>query len=85
MARPVLNGTSVNNLLLARAKTLADDPAYFWPRLLGDSSMQNCSNLEKLLAGCEIIAALDDLGLLLAVSDEAADRAEPVSPELVQG
>ncbi len=83
MARPVLNGTSVNNLLLARAKTLADDPADFWPRLLRESSMQNCSDLEKLLAGCEIIAALDDLGLM-AVSDEAADRAEPVSPELVQ-
>ncbi|MBA2242997.1 MAG: hypothetical protein H0W04_08945 [Chthoniobacterales bacterium] len=46
--------------------------------------MQNCSDLEKLLAGCEIIAALDDLGLM-AVSDEAADRAESVSPELVQG
>ena len=40
----------------------------FWARLLQDESMQRCSDLERLLTGCEIIAALDDLDLL----DDAA-------------
>jgi hypothetical protein len=40
--------------------------ADFWQRILADGSLQNCANLEKLLAGCEIIAALDDLDLLAA-------------------
>jgi hypothetical protein len=40
--------------------------AAFWQRILCDGSLQNCNDLEKLLAGCEIIAALDDLELLAA-------------------
>jgi hypothetical protein len=40
--------------------------ADFWQRLLSDRTLQECENLEKLLVGCEIIAALDDLELLAA-------------------
>ena len=40
--------------------------ASFWQRILSDGSLQNCEDLEKLLAGCEIIAAVDDLDLLAA-------------------
>lgn len=40
--------------------------AAFWQRILSDGSLQNCDDLEKLLAGCEIIAALDDFELLAA-------------------
>ena len=38
----------------------------FWERILGDEQLKNCSDLEKLLAGCEMIAALDRVELLLA-------------------
>jgi hypothetical protein len=40
--------------------------ANFWQRILADNSLQDCADLEKILAGCEIIAALDDLDLLEA-------------------
>ncbi|CAN5164584.1 hypothetical protein BH20VER2_BH20VER2_13840 [soil metagenome] len=40
--------------------------ATFWQRILSDGSFDCCDNLEKLVAGCEIIAALDDLDLLAA-------------------
>ena len=38
----------------------------FWERIVNDESLTNCNNLEKLIAGCEIIVALDDLDLLAA-------------------
>ena len=38
----------------------------FWDRILKDGSLQDCNDLEKLLVGCEIIAAVDDLDLLAA-------------------
>jgi hypothetical protein len=56
----------VNTLLAPAARPVADQSANFWARLFTDSSMQSLGDLEKLLAGCEIIAALDDLDLLTA-------------------
>ena len=38
----------------------------FWERLVNDEQLQDCSSLEKLIAGCELIAALDQIELLLA-------------------
>jgi hypothetical protein len=38
----------------------------FWLRIINDGALQNCDALEKLVAGCEVIAALDDLDLLAA-------------------
>jgi len=38
----------------------------FWQRILNDEELRDCDNLEKLLAGCEIIAALDGRDLLAA-------------------
>lgn len=38
----------------------------FWERILGDEQLRDCNNLEKLLAGCEIIAVLDGGDLLAA-------------------
>jgi hypothetical protein len=38
----------------------------FWKRILDDEELKECNNLEKLLAGCEIIAALDGRDLLAA-------------------
>ena len=43
-----------------------ENGATFWQRILNDETLRNCDNLEKLVAGCEIIAALDDLDLLAA-------------------
>jgi hypothetical protein len=38
----------------------------FWKRILSDEELRDCDNLEKLLAGCEIIAVLDGRDLLAA-------------------
>ncbi|HWM26027.1 MAG TPA: hypothetical protein VNP98_14510 [Chthoniobacterales bacterium] len=38
----------------------------FWLRLLQDEELRDCDNLQKLLVGCEIIAALDGVDLLAA-------------------
>ncbi len=40
------------------------DEPNFWQRLLSDRTLQQCENLEKLLIGCELIAALDDSTML---------------------
>jgi hypothetical protein len=46
--------------------TFRDIPADFWKRILNDEQLCECSNLEKILAGCEMIAALDEMDELLA-------------------
>jgi hypothetical protein len=38
----------------------------FWHRLLNDEQLSACDDLEKLVIGCEIIAALDMVDLLAA-------------------
>ena len=38
----------------------------FWSRILTDEELGDCDNLQKLLVGCEIIAALDAVDLLAA-------------------
>jgi hypothetical protein len=38
----------------------------FWRRILRDEKLRDCDNLRKLLVGCEIIAALDGVDLLVA-------------------
>jgi len=38
----------------------------FWQRLLNDQALRHCDDLEKLVIGCEIIAALDEVDLLAA-------------------
>ena len=51
--------------LLGTNETKAFAPD-FWLRLLRDEELRHCDNLEKLLVGCEIIAALDGVDLLAA-------------------
>jgi hypothetical protein len=41
-------------------------PPTLWERILNDEQLRDRNNLEKLLAGCEIIVALDGLDLLAA-------------------
>jgi len=38
----------------------------FWRRILNDEDLRDCDNLQKLLVGCEIIAAVDSIDLLAA-------------------
>ena len=61
----LLNQRSVINPTLSTTATQNSSIA-FWQRIVNDGALQNCADLEKLLAGCEIIAALDDLELLAA-------------------
>jgi hypothetical protein len=62
--------TSANQLLVINPTlhptTFETVTASFWQRLLSDCALQNCDDLEKLVAGCELIAAVDDLDLLAA-------------------
>ena len=47
-------------------KGSAQGPLSFWERLVEKEELQGCEALEKLLVGCEIIAALDGVDLLAA-------------------
>ena len=47
--------------------TKAKSPAAsFWLRILSDEELSACDDLQKLVVGCEIIAALDAVDLLAA-------------------
>ncbi len=41
-------------------------PPPFWQRIINDEALADCDDLAKLIAGCELIAALDDFELLAA-------------------
>jgi hypothetical protein len=43
-----------------------DTASNFWMRILNNEELQNSDDLEKLVVGCEIIAALDAVDLLAA-------------------
>ena len=53
-------GTPLTELRLRRI------PANFWELFLNHEQLRGCDNLEKLVAGCEVIAALDQIDDLLA-------------------
>ena len=44
-------------------RSVADN---FWFHILTDEALDGCDDLQKLLVGCEIIAALDAVDLLEA-------------------
>ena len=62
----LLNRTSVINPTHFTDTAANTSGLNFWQRILNDGALENCADLEKLLAGCEIIAAVDDLELLAA-------------------
>ena len=45
------------------SRSVADN---FWFHILTDEALGDCDDLQKLLVGCEIIAALDAVDLLAA-------------------
>ena len=56
------NGADAANFQSARRRI----PVNFWELFLSDEQLIGCDNLEKLVAGCEVIAALDQIDELLA-------------------
>ncbi len=40
--------------------------ANFWLRLFNDEAVRSCDDLEKIVIGCELIAAVDAVELLAA-------------------
>jgi hypothetical protein len=60
-----LNAVMLNPAIVDFVKT--NDPAtLFWNRILNNEELQHADDLEKLVVGCEIIAALDAVDLLAA-------------------
>jgi hypothetical protein len=62
----MLNYSSVINPTQFTDTAVNHSGINFWQRILNDAALESCDALEKLLAGCEIIAAVDDLDLLAA-------------------
>ena len=60
-----LSATMLNPAIIepARSSVISGD---FWLRLLNDEQLNDCDDLEKLVIGCEIIAALDMVDLIAA-------------------
>ncbi|MEY2482992.1 MAG: hypothetical protein QOK24_1520 [Verrucomicrobiota bacterium] len=56
----------LNLAVVIESKTTSSITENFWFRILRDEKLRDCDDLEKLLAGCEIIAALDNADLLAA-------------------
>lgn len=66
LAYALLKGSFViNPSALERARP-ADSWDGFWVRLLADEELRGYDDLQKLVIGCEIIAALDAVDLLAA-------------------
>ncbi len=63
LAQPVLKRDRVitTPLFSQTSRALTTD---FWTELLSHKAMEPLTDLERLVTGCEIIAALDDLELL---------------------
>ncbi len=66
LARPLLKGFSMLTPALLRSAKVNEVNADFWLRLFNDEALKNSDDLEKIVIGCEIIAALDGVDLLAA-------------------
>jgi hypothetical protein len=54
------------NPTLAKRPELNRISPDFWLRLLNDDTLRDCDDLEKLVIGCELIAALEAVDLIAA-------------------
>jgi hypothetical protein len=67
MARAVLKKAGMlNPATVIESKATSSVANTFWFRILRDEQLRDCDDLQKLLVGCEIIAALDGVDLLAA-------------------
>lgn len=56
----------LNPAVVIESKATSSLTENFWFRILNDEKLRDCNDLEKLLVGCELIAALDSAELLAA-------------------
>lgn len=66
MARPLLKEADMLNPAVIESNATRSAAQNFWSRILTDEELGDCNDLQKLLVGCEIIAALDAVDLLAA-------------------
>jgi hypothetical protein len=66
LARALLKKADMLNPATVTGPKTNSGRSDFWPRLLKDEQLCDCDDLQKLLVGCEIIAALDGVDLLAA-------------------
>ena len=66
VAHAVLKERSMLNPAVVEPLDAKPSRGDFWLRLLNDKALRNCDDLEKLVIGCEIIAALDTVEMLAA-------------------
>ena len=67
VAHAVLKKSNVLNPTLVIESRKWNSPAdNFWFRIVTDETLRDCDDLQKLVIGCEIIAALDAVDLLAA-------------------
>jgi len=52
--------------VLLETASVKEISADFWLRLFNDEALRDCDDLEKLVIGCEIIAAYDAVDQLAA-------------------
>jgi hypothetical protein len=64
VALGLLNGMPNSTDLFGESTFRISSPS-FWERVCNDEQLDGCSALEKLIAGCELIAALDSVDLLV--------------------
>ena len=56
----------LNPAVLAESRKPNSPANNFWFRIVTDEELRDCGDLQKLVIGCEIIAALDAVDLLAA-------------------
>jgi len=66
VAHALLESGSMLNPAVVEVPKANPQHANFWSSLVNDKALQDCNDLEKLVIGCEIIAALDAVELLAA-------------------
>jgi hypothetical protein len=63
---PAAKGRIMLNPAVIESHASRSSAENFWSRILTDEELGDCDDLQKLLVGCEIIAALDAVDLLAA-------------------
>jgi len=67
VARPLLKKADMlNPATVIEPDTKSSGSSNFWLWILNDDQLSDCDDLQKLVVGCEIIAALDGVDLLAA-------------------
>jgi hypothetical protein len=66
LARALLKEDHMLNPAVIESTKAKSHATNFWLRILTDEELSACDDLQKLIVGCEIIAALDAVDLLAA-------------------